>query len=119
MADIAEEIDKTVTQLLVKYAEVNLSAWDNLRVLLSELALNGFQAEGFEVSFTEAKPHYWLTCAGVWLDCGRTNAYLAQIELLNDSQVRLAQGMKQQECALLSDEQITLLCMQNSHFDHC
>ncbi|MCH1929666.1 hypothetical protein L9G16_05680 [Shewanella sp. A25] len=110
---------ETVLLLLAKYHQVSLSAWDHLRVLLSELALNGYQAEGFEVSFGEEKPHYWVKCAEVWLDCGRTNAYSTQIVQLTDSQMSLALEMKPQECALLSPEQINLLCMQNSHFDHC
>ncbi|MGL5467488.1 MAG: hypothetical protein ACRDCT_04760 [Shewanella sp.] len=105
--------------LLTNYAQTNLSAWDTLRVLLSECALQQFQAKGFEVDCGDIRSHYWVQLDDCWLDCGRTNAYNADIIRVTDDDVRRAKIIGLQECALLSSAQINLLCMQNAHFDHC
>ncbi|MGI2215967.1 hypothetical protein ACRN94_03020 [Shewanella baltica] len=111
-----------VESLLTAYAEVNLSAWDNLRLVLSECAHHECEARGFEVEFlsdSEQAQHYWVQVGNIWLDCGRTNAYSATITQLSDAQVSRTNTKKALECAILSQEQIGLLCMQNAHFDHC
>lgn len=111
-----------VESLLTAYAEVNLSAWDNLRLVLSECAHHECEARGFEVEFVSdlgQAQHYWVEVGDIWLDCGRTNAYSATITQLSDEQVSRANTKKALECAILSQEQIGLLCMQNAHFDHC
>ncbi|MCU8004932.1 hypothetical protein [Shewanella sp. SM96] len=111
-----------VESLLTAYAEVNLSAWDNLRLVLSECAHHEYEARGFEVEFLSdlgALQHYWVQVGDIWLDCGRINAYSATITQLSDAQVSRTNTKKALECAILSQEQIGLLCMQNAHFDHC
>ncbi|MCU7964389.1 hypothetical protein L5M18_09450 [Shewanella sp. SM20] len=111
-----------VESLLTVYAEVNLSAWDNLRLVLSECTHHECEARGFEVEFLSdlgALQHYWVQVGNIWLDCGRTNAYSATLTQLTDEQVSRANTKKALECAILSQEQIGLLCMQNAHFDHC
>ncbi|MGI2067480.1 hypothetical protein [Shewanella sp. MF08487] len=111
-----------VEALLTAYAKVNLAAWDNLRVILSECAQHGHEARGFEVEFASGsgqQPHYWVQIGYIWLDCGRTNAYSATIMQLSYAQVSRTNTKKALECAILSQEQIGLLCMQNAHFDHC
>ena len=116
-----------VESLLATYAKVNLSAWDSLRLVLSECAHHEYEARGFEVEFLSdlgALQHYWVQVGNIWLDCGRTNAYSATITQLSDAQLSDAQvsrtnTKKALECAILSQEQIGLLCMQNAHFDHC
>jgi len=111
-----------VESLLTAYAEVNLSAWDNLRLVLSECAHHECEARGFEVEFVSDSgqaQHYWVQVGNIWLDCGRTNAYSATITQLIDAQVSRVNTKKALECAILSQEQIGLLCMQNAHFDHC
>lgn len=113
-------VDNTIVNtLLMAYGKANLSAWDNLRVLLSESALQQFQAKGFEVDCGDSRSHYWVQLDDCWLDCGRTNAYNADIVCVADDDIRRAKIIGLQECALLSSAQITLLCMQNAHFDHC
>ncbi|MCS6100264.1 hypothetical protein [Shewanella baltica] len=111
-----------VESLLTAYAEVNLSAWDNLRLVLSECSHHECEARGFEVEFVSdlgQAQHYWVQVGNIWLDCGRTNAYSATITQLSDAQVSRTNTKKALECAILSQEQIGLLCMQNAHFDHC
>lgn len=111
-----------VESLLTAYAEVNLSAWDNLRLVLSECSHHECEARGFEVEFVfdlGQAQHYWVQVGNIWLDCGRTNAYSATITQLSDAQVSRTNTKKALECAILSQEQIGLLCMQNAHFDHC
>ncbi|MFV0596127.1 hypothetical protein [Shewanella sp.] len=111
--------DTLVSTLLTTYAHANLSAWDNLRVLLSECVLQQCEARGFEVDCNDSRTHYWLQVGDCWLDCGKTNAYSTVIVKLTDEAVSNAKKLNQQECALLSAAQINLLCMQNAHFDHC
>lgn len=79
-----------VESLLTAYAEVNLSAWDNLRLVLSECSHHEYEAKGFEVEFvldSGQAQHYWVQVGNIWLDCGRTNAYSATITRLTDEQV--------------------------------
>lgn len=111
-----------VESLLAAYAGVTLSAWDNLRLVLSECAHHGCEAKGFEVEFLSDPGqtlHYGVQVGNIWLDCGRTNAYSAAITLLTDEQVSCINAKQPLECAILSQEQLGLLCMQNAHFDHC
>lgn len=108
-----------VSTLLTTYANANLSAWDHLRVLLSECALQQCEARGFEVDCDDSRPHYWLQIEDCWLDCGRTNAYCAAIVPLTPNAVQGSRIIGIQECAPLSAAQINLLCIQNAHFDHC
>lgn len=111
-----------VESLLATYAKVNLSAWDSLRLVLSECAHYGCEARGFEVEFVSDSgqvQHYWVQVGNIWLDCGRTNAYSATITQLSDKELSRVNSKSALECAILSQEQIGLLCMQNAHFDHC
>lgn len=111
-----------VESLLATYNGVTLSAWDNLRLLLSECAHSGCQAQGFEVEFLSdlgQTQHYWIQVGNIWLDCGRTNAYFAPLTRLSDEQVSRVTSKQPLECAILSPEQLGLLCVQNAHFDHC
>ncbi len=109
-----------VHRFLAEFSHANLSAWDILRILLSECAFSECEAKGFEVHFSANSPaHYWIKCGDVWLDCGRINDYSAKIQLLTQIEVSQSINMEPLECALLSPEQINLICMQNSHFDHC
>ncbi|MGL4516671.1 hypothetical protein [Shewanella sp.] len=121
-----------IDALLQAYKGVELSAWDNLRLLLSECAHHQHQAYGFEVCYsanaavptdatasTIAQSHYWVQIENIWLDCGRTNAYCASIVRLSPEQLNLAHTKVRCDCARLTQEQLALLCMQNAHFDHC
>ena len=111
-----------IESLLTAYAEVNLSAWDNLRLVLSECAHHECEARGFEVEFISDSgqvQHYWVQVGNIWLDCGRTNAYSATITQLSDKELSRVNSKSSLEYAILSQEQIGLLCMQNAHFDHC
>lgn len=111
-----------VESLLAAYTGVTLSAWDNLRLILSECAHHGCEAKGFEVEFVSGSGqtlHYGVQVGNIWLDCGRTNAYSAAITRLTEEQASRVNTMKPLECTILSQEQLGLLCMQNAHFDHC
>ncbi len=111
-----------VESLLATYAKVNLSAWDSLRLVLSECAHHEYEARGFEVEFLSdlgALQHYWVQVGNIWLDCGRINAYSTVITRLTDKELSRVNSKNALECAILSQEQIGLLCMQNAHFDHC
>lgn len=111
-----------VESLLATYAKVNLSAWDSLRLVLSECAHHECEARGFEVEFLSdlgALQHYWVQVGDIWLDCGRINAYSTVITRLTDKELSRVNSKNALECAILSQEQIGLLCMQNAHFDHC
>ena len=111
-----------VESLLTAYAEVNLSAWDNLRLVLSECSHHEYEARGFEVEFVSDSgqaQHYWVQVGNIWLDCGRINAYSTVITRLTDKELSRVNSKNALECAILSQEQIGLLCMQNAHFDHC
>lgn len=114
--------DERVSSLLAAYAGVSLAAWDNLRLVLSECAHHEWQAQGFEIEYatdTGMCLHYWVQIGEIWLDCGRTNAYSVSIARATHTALSRVKATKTLECAILSPEQLGLLCMQNAHFDHC
>ncbi|MGL6123299.1 MAG: hypothetical protein ACRC1W_09835, partial [Shewanella sp.] len=107
-----------IESLLTAYAEVYLSAWDNLRLVLSECAHHEYQARGFEVEFdfdhetdSGLLRYYWVQIGNVWLNCGRTNAYSVAMTRLTEDQLSRANTKNALECAILSQAQIGLLCM--------
>ncbi|EKT4488927.1 MULTISPECIES: hypothetical protein [Shewanella] len=108
-------MQNTPETLLQACESRRLSAWDNVRYLVSVLTLQGEQAKAFEAQI-DGKPHYLLQALGVCFDCGRSNSYQVQIRLLTDTEFT---PMKVLDITPLSAEQLSYLCMETAHFDHC
>ncbi|WP_037474648.1 hypothetical protein [Shewanella sp. 38A_GOM-205m] len=108
-------MQNTPETLLQACESLRLSAWDNVRYMVSVLALQGEQAKAFEAQI-DGKPHYLLQALGVCFDCGRSNSYQVQIRLLTDTEFT---PMKVLDITPLSAEQLGYLCMETAHFDHC
>ncbi|MCE9780744.1 hypothetical protein [Shewanella algae] len=108
-------MQRTPEALLQACGSLGLSAWDNVRYLVSVLALQGEQAKACEAE-VDGKSHYLVESLGVCFDCGRSNGYQVQIRLLIDTEFT---PMKVLDITPLSAEQLGYLCMETAHFDHC
>ncbi|QYK13662.1 hypothetical protein K0I63_03860 [Shewanella rhizosphaerae] len=107
-----------LAELFEPYAGVSLSALDNfklLKALADQAALN---CECLELS-GEPRAIYVANCDGHWFDCGFSNAYSAEIRpMTQPSEAQLATANKV-EVPLLNAQQLSFMCMQYAHFDHC
>lgn len=106
---------QTPESLILTSKQLQLSAWDNVRYLVSVLALQGEPTQVYEVTL-EGKLHYLVNGLGVNFDCGRCNSYQTPIALLTVTDINPNRTL---DIAPLSAEQINYLCMETAHFDHC
>ncbi|CAM3948421.1 hypothetical protein [Shewanella aquimarina] len=107
-----------LAELLTSYEGVSLSALDNLKLLAALAAQAEFGCECLELS-DEPRAIYVANWDGHWFDCGFSNAYSAEIRpMVRPSEARLATA-RRVEVPLLNAQQLSFMCMQYAHFDHC
>ncbi|MCE9677743.1 hypothetical protein LZP69_00875 [Shewanella sp. AS1] len=122
----------SIEQLLRPYAEIKLSAFDNMKLLvalfhaeqLHDDQLNAEQ-QGCEclklsgIYQQEARDRYCVNWQGVWLDCGWCNDYSAAITAMETPDESQLANSESVTVPLLTLEQVGFMCMQYAHFDHC
>ncbi|MCG9747641.1 hypothetical protein [Shewanella sp. Isolate8] len=107
-----------LAELVEPYAGVTLSALDNLKLLAALAAQAELGCECLELS-DEPRAIYVANWDGHWFDCGFSNAYSAEIRpMAGPSEARLATA-RRVEVPLLNAQQLSFMCMQYAHFDHC
>ncbi|CAM2961428.1 hypothetical protein SHLO109777_09855 [Shewanella loihica] len=107
-----------LAELFEPYAGVTLSALDNLKLLNALANQAALSCECLELS-GESRAVYVAKWDEGWLDCGFSNAYSAEIRPMTPpSEVQLATANKV-EVPLLNAQQLSFMCMQYAHFDHC
>jgi|GEM_PF-1015681 len=121
-------------RLLAPYASVTLSAFENLKLvvsvltaeisanhstLTSELRPAAYEAQRKIDSGLEA--FYCVQWQGVWIDCGRTNNYAASLTPLTSEGEKVIDmaSLRQLDIPVLTMQQVSFMCMENAHFDHC
>lgn len=112
-----------VQGLLQPYAQLRLSAYDNVKLIRALLAEQGKECDCWLVPFTwesqQARERYLVRYQQHWLDCGWSNDYSAAIaaaETPSTEQLALAKTVS---APTLTLQQVSFMCMQYSHFDHC
>lgn len=110
-------------RLLQPYEKLALSAYDNLKLIRALLSDQGESCDCLTLprirEENEVRDGYFIRWQGVWIDCGWTNDYSARIELVAppSEQAQLAASVV--SVPTLSLQQVSFMCMQYSHFDHC
>ncbi|WP_076540804.1 hypothetical protein [Shewanella sp. UCD-KL21] len=113
--------------LFAAYLPLRLSAFENLKIVAGVLAANGCEFEAYEIkaqlesnSDTQAAQLiYGVKWLQQWISCGRTNGYQQPILLIEDAAlIELATAVKI-TVPILSLQQISFMCVETAHFDHC
>ncbi|MXR70752.1 hypothetical protein GNT65_19020 [Shewanella sp. JBTF-M18] len=107
-----------LAELLSPYGGVTLSALDNLKLLKALAALAGLSCKCLELS-DEPRAIYVANWDGHWFDCGFSNAYSAEIRPMAPPPEAQLATANQVEVPLLNAQQLSFMCMQYAHFDHC
>ncbi|ABV35479.1 conserved hypothetical protein [Shewanella sediminis HAW-EB3] len=122
-------------RLLAPYVGVTLSAFDNLKLVVSvlsaEVSANHSSEEPPELkpvayeaqrkSDVGLEVFYCVKWQGVWIDCGRINDYAASPALLSceeESEIEMS-SLRELNVPVMTMQQVSFMCMESAHFDHC
>lgn len=109
--------------LLQAYEKLSLSAFDNMKLIRALLSEQGESCECFELPRTkegcETCNGYFVHWQNNWFDCGWTNDYSASIELVTEPSSQAIQLAREVAVPILTLQQVSFMCMEYSHFDHC
>ncbi len=111
-----------ISQLLAPYRDISLSAFDNLKLLQALLAEQQQRCECYELSKRDGedmRTFYCIKWQQTWLDCGWSNDYSAAISPMVQPSAEQLKQARSVEVPLLTQQQLSFMCMQYSHFDHC
>ncbi len=111
-----------ISQLLAPYRNINLSAFDNLKLLQALLAAQTESCECYELAKQDegkTRTFYSVKWQQTWLDCGWSNDYCATISVMESPNIEQLNQARIVDVPLLTTQQISFMCMQYSHFDHC
>ncbi len=111
-----------ISQLLTPYRDISLSAFDNVKLLQALLVEQAESCECFELSPTdgsESRTFYCIKWQNSWFDCGWNNDYSATISSMETPTSAQLNQARKLEVPLLTTQQISFMCMQYNHFDHC
>ena len=109
--------------LLQPYDNLSLSAFDNMKLIRALLNEQGQGCDCFELprikDGSETRNGYFVNWQGNWIDCGWTNDYSAKIELVSSPSQQAIKAVREVAVPTLTLQQISFMCMEYSHFDHC
>ncbi|MGS0680222.1 hypothetical protein ACVBIL_03565 [Shewanella sp. 125m-7] len=115
-------LSESVAAIFSPYLTLNLSGFDNLKLVVAVLTAQGEECHGLQAEVTfEDKPQtaYLVRWHTHFIFCGRTNSYgnvideVASLEDINPESIQVLQP------PVLSMQQLEFMCMENAHFDHC
>ncbi|WP_258405015.1 hypothetical protein [Shewanella psychrotolerans] len=91
-----------------------------IRALLSE---QGESCHCFELprikEGCESRNGYFVNWQNNWIDCGWTNDYSAHIKFVTAPSLQAIKVAREVAVPILTIQQISFMCMEYSHFDHC
>lgn len=112
----------SIGELLSPYADIRLSSFDNMKLIKALLAEQGEVCECVELTREGEKgtrQFYAVKWHHVWLDCGWSNDYSAAISLMTEPAMYQRQEAQTVNVPQMTLQQISFMCMEYSHFDHC
>ncbi|ASJ95748.1 hypothetical protein [Shewanella marisflavi] len=112
------EIAPELAQRLAPYAAVQLSAFDNLKLLTALATQAELDCESIELH-RDGRAFYALNWQECWLDCGYSNDYAAKITPMCAPSEQMLAVARKVEVPVLNAQQLSFMCMEYSHFDHC
>ncbi len=115
-------LSESVASIFTPYQQLNLSAFDNLKLVVAVLTAQDEECHALEAQVTvEAKPEtaYLVRWHKHFIYCGRTNSYGNKIDEVADLAVINPESIVVLQPPVLSMQQVEFMCMENAHFDHC
>ncbi|ABV86107.1 hypothetical protein [Shewanella pealeana] len=115
-------LSQSVAALFAPYLTLNLSGFDNLKLVVAVLTEQGKECHALEAEITfegKLQRAYLVRWNKHFIYCGRTNSYgnpldeVADLESINPETIKVLQP------PVLSMQQLEFMCMDNAHFDHC
>ncbi len=115
-------LSKSLASTFAPYLGLNLPAFDNLKLVVAVLTAKGEECHGLEAELcfdNEQQNAYLVRWKKHFIYCGRTNSYASSIdEVLHLDDIN-PMSIKVLQPPVLSMQQISFMCMENPHFDHC
>lgn len=112
------EIAPELAQRLAPFAAVQLSAFDNLKLLTALATQAELDCESIELH-RDGRAFYAVNWQECWLDCGYSNDYAAKITPMCAPSEQMLAVARKVEVPVLNAQQLSFMCMEYSHFDHC
>ncbi|MFT5235104.1 MAG: hypothetical protein ACI8SK_000281 [Shewanella sp.] len=121
----------SLNQLLAPYINLSLSAFDNAKLVVAVISasLDTSEAElstllAYEASLkleseSKAESYYLIKWQDEWAVCGRTNSYAASISIVSLNASVEISALREVNIPVMSMQQVSFMCMENAHFDHC
>ena len=111
-------------QVFQPYLHLRLGAFENLKIVVGLLAsldksYSTYELELSSASDSKSRPSYIVDTELGVIDCGRTNGYEEAITLLDEDKTVDLSAAKTVNVPVLSLQQISFMCVETSHFDHC
>ncbi|AZG74536.1 hypothetical protein [Shewanella livingstonensis] len=111
--------------LFSPYCHLRLSAFDNMKLIAAVLADATESYECVEADVQgEQNPQlqqagYFVRWNDMWLFCGVTNDYHAAITMFTQVERINLTSISVKEVPVMSMQQVSFMCIESSHFDHC
>ncbi|MCL1140124.1 hypothetical protein [Shewanella pneumatophori] len=115
-------LSASVAAIFNPYLSLNLSGFDNLKLVVAVLTAKGQECHALEaeVSIDGVKQTaYLVRWHKHFIYCGRTNSYGNQLDEIADLEDISAESIEVLQPPILSMQQLEFMCMENAHFDHC
>ena len=115
-------LSESVTAIFAPYLTLNLSGFDNLKLVVAVLTEAGEECHGLETELifdNKLQTAYLVRWKKHFIYCGRTNSYGNSIDEVADLSRINPESIKVLQPPVLSMQQISFMCMENAHFDHC
>ncbi|WP_028765772.1 MULTISPECIES: hypothetical protein [Shewanella] len=115
-------LSPSVAAIFKPYLSLNLSGFDNLKLVIAVLTAQGQECHALEAQLTfegKSQTAYLVRWHKHFIYCGRTNSYgnsldeVASLDDINPESIKVLQP------PILSMQQLEFMCMENAHFDHC
>jgi hypothetical protein len=111
--------------LFSPYLDLRLSAFDNMKLIAAVLTDATELYECVEADLQNPddpqlqQSGYFVRWQDMWLFCGVTNNYQAAITLFTDvERINLA-SISVKVVPVMTMQQVSFMCIESSHFDHC
>ncbi|WOT05716.1 hypothetical protein [Shewanella youngdeokensis] len=115
-------LSENVASIFAPYSKLNLAAFDNLKLVVAVLTDKGEECHALtaEMSIEGKLENAYLVRWGKhFIYCGRNNSYGNPIDEVNDFGCIHPETIAVLQPPILSMQQVSFMCMENSHFDHC
>lgn len=120
-----------LSKQLVPYMKLSLSAFDNAKLVVAVISatLDTHEAGNsapltYEASLilgneSKEERYYLVKWQDEWIVCGRTNSYAVSISALEEGISVDIDSLRALTIPVMSMQQVSFMCMENAHFDHC